>query len=334
MIVRTIRRLLGLTLVMGALTVPHFQLQLAADTGTTGWTPQPPLQVARVGLDVATVNGTIVAVGGFNPLKPGVFNVAEANRADGDGTWTRVPPMPTARANAAAAELGGLVYVSGGFTDEDTLNVVETFDPAIGSWSTATSLPQPRGAAGAASLGGLLYVAGGLIPGQKEDVITNSVVAYNPKKQVWTAVAPMPTARWRLRLVAAGGRLFAVGGQSPDGNTLSTVERYDPATNTWTAVAPMTQDRGVPGVVAITRGLERDIVVIGGCQFVGGQLQSFRRTAEIYNVTTNRWLPIAAQLPHGRCSLGAAARADGSVLAIGGADDASGATAEVDALKL
>jgi N-acetylneuraminic acid mutarotase len=111
------------------------------------------------------------------------------------------------------------------------------------------------------------------------------------------------------------------------------VERYDPKADTWTAVASMTQDRGVPGVVVI----KTSIVVVGGCQFVGGQLRTLRRTAEIYNLNTGQWLPVAAQLPHGRCSLGAATTSDGSVLAIGGADDATGApaaTAEVDALKL
>jgi N-acetylneuraminic acid mutarotase len=169
------------------------------------------------------------------------------------------------------------------------------------------------------------------------DEITGSVLAYNPQKAVWAPVAPMPTARWRLRLVAAGGRLYAIGGQSPDGTTLSTVERYDPKANTWTAVASMTQDRGVPGVVAVTRGTERDIVVVGGCQFVAGQRRPFLRTTEIYNLATGEWRQVAAPLPHGRCSLGAAATSDGSVLAISGADDGTGtpiATTEVDALKL
>jgi N-acetylneuraminic acid mutarotase len=345
--IRSVSRLPGLALLLIALAVPYGTagpaqppLRLADSPGVippTGWAPRPPVQIARVGLDVATVNGNILAVGGFNPAKPGVSNAVESSLVDGDGTWRRVASMATGRANAAAAELGGLVYVVGGFTDEDTLDVVEAYDPATGGWSTKTSLPTPRGAAGAASLGGLLYVAGGLLTVGGNDEITASVLVYNPQKAVWAPVAPMPTARWRLRLVAAGGRLYAIGGQSPDGTTLSTVERYDPKTNTWTAVASMTQDRGVPGVVAVTRGTEGDIVVVGGCQFVAGQRRPFLRTTEIYNLATGEWRPVAAPLPHGRCSLGAAVTADGSVLAISGADDGTGtpvATAEVDALKL
>jgi N-acetylneuraminic acid mutarotase len=127
-------------------------------------------------------------------------------------------------------------------------------------------------AAGAAALGNLLYVAGGLVTaGPDGEEITASVLAYSPAMQRWTPVAPMPTARWRLRLVAAGGQLYAIGGQSRTGTTLSTVERYDPNTDTWTTVAAMNQDRGVPGAVAVSRGLQRFIVVVGGCRFTNGQ---------------------------------------------------------------
>jgi N-acetylneuraminic acid mutarotase len=245
--------------------------------------------------------------------------------------------MPTARANAAVAVVGGTVYAVGGFTDDQTLDVVEKFDPATGSWSPSTKLPAPRGAAGAAVLGDRLYVAGGSVAvGPDDDEITASVLAYNPVTQSWTSVAPMPTARWRLRLVAAGGHLFAIGGQSKSGSTLSTVERYDPKANTWATVAPMNQNRGVPGVVAVNRGADRLIVVVGGCQFANGQRLPFLRSTEVYNVDTDRWFLLPAQLPSGRCSLGAAVDAAGSVLAISGVVDVKDtvtATAEVDALK-
>jgi N-acetylneuraminic acid mutarotase len=331
--------LVALGLSYGGFSETGPRLDLTAASATirpTGWIQQPSIQVPRVGLDVATVNGQILAVGGFDPAKPHVFASVEAHQVTGNLPWRTITPMPTARANAAAAELGGAVYVAGGFTDEETVDVVERYDPATGSWSRSPALPDPRGAAGAASLGGLLYVAGGLIPvSPTEDQITASVVAFNPATQQWTKVAPMPTARWRLRLVAANGDLYAIGGQSPEGNTLSTVERYDPRSNTWTSVAPMNQDRGVPGVVAVNHGLGRVVVVVGGCQFVAGQLVSLRSSTEVYDLDTGKWRLLPAQLPHATCSLGAAADTDGTVLAIAGATADKGtvtATAEVDAL--
>jgi N-acetylneuraminic acid mutarotase len=325
----------------GGLGNLHPRFDLAASNAVVpapGWAERPPVQVARIGLDVATVGGDILAIGGFDPNEPDVFASVEDHQVAGTLPWHTIAAMPTARANPAAAELGGAVYVAGGFTNDQTLDVVERFDPLTGSWSESTRLPVPRGAAAAASLGGLLYVAGGSIPvTAKDDEITASVVAFNPRTKSWTTVAPMPTARWRLRLVAAGGNLYAIGGQSPDGNTLSTVERYDPRSNTWTAVAPMNQDRGVPGAVAVNHGSDHLIVVVGGCQFANGQLLALRQSTEVYNLATGQWQLLKAQLPHATCSLGSAVDADGTVLAIAGGIEVDGtvtATAEVDALTL
>ena len=304
-----------------------------------GWAERPPLHVARGGLDVATVNGTIVIMGGFDPHEPRTFDEVEGRQVTGDGAWRQLAPMPTRRANPAAAALGGKVYVAGGFPSNGSAgtDVVESYDPQTDTWSTVTKLPAGRGAAAAAALNGLLYVAGGYVAGPAGGAVSASVVAYDPSTRIWTAVAPMPTARWRLRLVAAGGRLFAIGGSSTQETSLTTVELYDPATNTWTTVAPMSQARSVPGVVVAHQGSDELIVVVGGCHIINGQGLPFWASTEVYSVNTGRWRTVQAQLPRGRCSLGSALEADGSVLAISGGVDDNGvvtATAEVHALKL
>src|SRR5689334_21555902 len=103
-----------------------------------GWTPRPPLQVARIGLDVAVVSGRILAIGGFDGDV--MYNTVEARATHGDGRWAPQEPMPTARANAAAATVSGIVYVAGGFTQDATLDVVERFDPRTGAWQPSTRL--------------------------------------------------------------------------------------------------------------------------------------------------------------------------------------------------
>ena len=302
-----------------------------------GWTPQPSLGLARAGLDVATVSGQIFAIGGFNgdAANPEVYSTVEARDVSGDGRWRMLAPMPTARTNPAAATLGGFVYVAGGFgANDETLNVVERFDPRTGAWQSSPKLPVPVGAAGAAALGGKLYVAGGLAARPTGDEVTGAVFAFDPTRQSWTVVEPMPTPRWRLRLVAAGGFLYAIGGQSADGRTLSTVERYDPRTNNWSAGRPMREARAVPGVSVVSNGLRPLFVVIGGVQFEPST--HLLRTSEVYDVLTGTWYAVDAQLPHARGSLGGAIESDGTVLAIGGASDITtppSATADVDALS-
>jgi N-acetylneuraminic acid mutarotase len=285
----------------------------------TMWVERPPLTHARQGLDVATANGRILAIGGF--AGDFVFDFVEARRVRGDGRWRTLAPLPTPRANLATAELGGAVYAVGGIGNNDVrLDVVEKFDLRAGSWSPSRRLPQPRFGAGAASLGGLLYVAGGATVADGTEQVTASMIAYNPRTRTWRTTAPMPTARVFLRLVTAGRHLYAIGGESIDGEILTTVERYEPRSNTWRPVASMNDSRRLPGVVTLRCGSGQFIAAVGGGSGPQDRIV-LRRTTEIYNLNTGRWRVIPARLPHGRGSLVAATEADGTLLAIGGATD-------------
>jgi N-acetylneuraminic acid mutarotase len=300
------------------------------------WTARPPLRQARGGLGVANVGRQILAIGGFERVGEvaTVFDVVEARRVKGSGTWHDLAPMPTARANLATAELGGLVYAIGGIGQaNDTLDVVERFNPRSGRWTTSLPLPQPRDGPGAASLGGLLYVAGGfVIP----DGITNSVIVYDPKQHTWRSVAPMPTARERLRLVASGRYLYAIGGEpDPAGPSLTTVERYDPKSDSWATMNPMVQSRLLPCAVQTRVGNRRVLVVVGGFEVsADGTFFDARRTTEVVDPHTGRWTLLDVLLPIGRGTHDCATEADGTVLAIGGANPAAGFLANVDALSL
>ena len=295
------------------------------------WIERPPLRHARGGLGVAKVGGQILAIGGFDEVD--VFDVVEARRVAGVGRWRDLAPMQTARANFATAVLHELVYVVGGLNEEADLDVVETYNPRSGRWATSVPLPQWRVGAGAAALGGLLYVAGGEIPLGVDDLeVTNSVVVYNPKKKTWTSVAPVPTARTRLRLVASGRYLYAIGGRDPSGQPLTAVERYDPRSNSWRTLSPMHESRLLPCVVETRVGERRVLVVVAG----GGSTFG-RRTTEVFDPDTGRWTLLDVLLPHDRVSHDCATEADGTVLAIGGITPISGAPtflANVDALSL
>jgi N-acetylneuraminic acid mutarotase len=149
--------------------------------------------------------------------------------------------------------------------------------------------------------------------------------------------------RERLRLVTAGEHLYAIGGFSPPTMPdsfvppVSTVERYSPRSNTWQTVASMNRARSLPGVVALRRGSKQFIVVVAGGSLVGGN-PMFLRSTEIYDLQTDRWGLIRAELPRGRVSLVSAKEADGTVLAMGGAagndPDHAQPTGEVQALRL
>ena len=98
----------------------------------------------------------------------------------------------------------------------------------------------------------------------------------------------MPTARLRLRLVASGRYLYAIGGRTDDegGPSLTTVERYDPKSNSWTTINPMVESRGLPCAVETKVGKRRVLVVVGGFELsADGTLVQARRTTEVFDPT-------------------------------------------------
>jgi N-acetylneuraminic acid mutarotase len=265
--------------------------------------------------------------------------VVEARRLTGRDSWHPAPPMPTARVNLATAVLNGRVYALGGYDANDNpLPVVETFDPRSGRWTESRPLPQPRGGVAAAALGGLLYVAGGIVPiGGGEFRSTASVIVYDPVRNSWRSVAPMRTARERLRLVAAGGYLYAVGGRA-EGPSLATAERYDPGTDSWSTINPMNESRVLPCLVETSIGNRSVLVAVGGAIFSdAGTFVDARRTTEVLDLTTGRWTLLDVPLPAVRVSHDCAVQPDATILAIGGVTVANGQFTflpNVDALNL
>jgi N-acetylneuraminic acid mutarotase len=145
--------------------------------------------------------------------------------------------------------------------------------------------------------------------------ITSSMIVYNPQKDTWKSVAPMPTARERLKLVASGRYLYAVGGLAPDGPSLTTVERYDPKSDSWRTLSPMRESRALSCVVETTVGKRRVLVAVAGVQIPPGDA---RRTTEVYDIKADRWTLLDARLTVQRGSNDCATESNGTVLTIGG----------------
>lgn len=62
--------------------------------GPSQWVNRPGLHHARIGLAGATVDGDILAIGGFFP-EVGTFDFVEARRTEGNGEWQDLPAMLT-----------------------------------------------------------------------------------------------------------------------------------------------------------------------------------------------------------------------------------------------
>ena len=77
----------------------------------------------------------------------------------------------------------------------------------------------------AAVLGGSIVVLGGESPTQT----FAQVEAYDPARDTWSTLPPLPTARHGLAAAAVDGRIYAIaGGPRPGGTRSDANEAYGP----------------------------------------------------------------------------------------------------------
>ncbi|TNN38333.1 Kelch-like protein 42 [Liparis tanakae] len=162
---------------------------------------------------------------------------------------------------------------------------------------------------GSAVLDNYLFVVGGYRMTSQE---ISAVHCYNPCRNEWNQVAPLNQKRSNFKLLAAQGKMYAVGGQS-----LGTVECYSPDKDWWTCVSSMPDPladvlRYCPAsdTWAVFRtcsahirkqqmlSVEDTIYLVGGYTH---ELQPGRRrpsqtedvlTVQSYNVSTGEWVQL------------------------------------------
>jgi hypothetical protein len=123
-------------------------------------------------------------------------------------------------------------------------------------------------------------------------------------------LSPMPTARYGLSAVLAGGRLYAIGGDI-DAQSTGALERYDPSTDRWERLAPMPTPRSYFAAAAVGG----KIYALGGFQN-GSPGQSRDDTVEVYDLKTGRWSQ-APPMPRA-CDFCRAAVVDEEIFVVGG----------------
>ena len=126
----------------------------------------------------------------------------------------------------------------------------------------------------------------------------------------WTTLAPMPTERRGLSVVAAAGRIYAIGGSTIAYDFVPTaaVEVYDPSTDSWSTASPMPQ--------ALTYS---STAVVGDRIYViGGWVANLtaRPWVFVYDIPTNTWTQ-RSNAPHA-ISLGSANVHDGKIYVTNG----------------
>ncbi|MCW4009439.1 MAG: hypothetical protein NWF05_02310 [Candidatus Bathyarchaeota archaeon] len=183
------------------------------------WQTLTPMPTARAGLGVATVNGNIFAIGGYNGS--GYLSLNEMYDPV-TNTWTTKAPLSPANKTAfAAASLNGKIYAFGKMPSTQHpypyYPTNDVYDPKTDTWEGRAAMPQLIEGARASTVGNKIYVIGG-----------NYTFVYNPDSDSWTALSPPPVPVTYFACAAVDSRIYVIGGTS------KLMQIYDTITDTWT----------------------------------------------------------------------------------------------------
>lgn len=232
--------------------------------------------------------------------------------------WRVLQPMPAARGGFAFVVFSydgrQYLYAIGGEHEGVASNQVLRFDPQTNTWVQLSNKPTATADVQAVTVGDRVYIPGGRL---ESDAINTVFEAYEPRRDRWVTLAPLPAPRSGYALAAIEGKIYLFGGW--DGTAYqSDVWQYNPDDDTWTKRTPLTAPRAFAGAVAV----DNRVYVIGGENAEGAMTLN-----EVYAVADDEsngdpWAT-RSPLPAERSRL-ALATVGGLIFALGGG--ASGGT--------
>ena len=134
-------------------------------------------------------------------------------------------PLPAPRLFGRGAVVGQRVYLfGGGYADFDV------FDTNERKWSRiAAEIPLSKSIYGD-QIDGKLYLL---------DAVSRRLVSFDPATKVTKTLRPVPTHRVNGTVIAAGGKLYVIGGYADDITEKNCVAVYDPLIDAWTDGPPL-----------------------------------------------------------------------------------------------
>jgi N-acetylneuraminic acid mutarotase len=132
--------------------------------------------------------------------------------------WTSLPTPTNYHGWGMSGVIGWKFYVVGGS------NQLDVYDPATNTWMTKAPMTSQRWLGAGTALGGKLYVIGGYRSNPDGTITTGvpTTSVYDPKRNIWTNKAPLPTPRSGIAASAVvfdgQPRVELVGGTRPGNN--------------------------------------------------------------------------------------------------------------------
>lgn len=195
----------------------------AYDPAADAWTARAPLPRPRGAAGATFYQGAVRVVGG---LRDGASLRELATYDAAADAWIEGPPMGNVRHGLGVAATNLLLYAVGGADGDTALTVGEAFEAASAQWfKEVAPLPLPRAGLALVTLRGLLHAFGG----SAGDGVTGAVDTFDPPRNSWAPEPDMPTRRREAAAVAAGARVYVIGGATAAGEPTAVTEVFLPA---------------------------------------------------------------------------------------------------------
>ncbi|HJQ63036.1 MAG TPA: hypothetical protein VJ834_09245 [Burkholderiales bacterium] len=232
--------------------------------------------------------------------------------------WVKLAAFPEPSEELWGASARGKLYVFGGLAPGwKPKSLVYEYEPDNDTWIKKKNMPLGSHHVAAAELNGKIYMFGGFKypdsgkPGWQP---IDNAWEYDPEKDAWKALAPMPTKRGSANAVVNGGKIYVIGGASMHPGSkesfvhparphraLGTNEVYDPNTNTWESRSPMPTARNHAAAGMVNNRI----------YFIGGRIGAVFITGggrgvdivEEYDPATDQWGRLKAPMPTARSAL-------------------------------
>lgn len=245
------------------------------------WRELPDMPEARHHPFLVPQGNRLLAIGGFSSTPTALWQMhAQCWVLDSPGgKWREGPALPVPQAEVAGGILGKDVLIVGGRTpwedrngsyqDHRDTGAAWKLAPGAKRWEPFPPLPTPRNSSASAVLGGRLHVAGGRVVTPKG--LQNLTVheAWDPARDRWFTLAPMPAARGGHAAAVLNGRLWCFGGESfgESARAHDEVFVYDPTTDRWDEGPRMPTPLHGLGAVATANAIH----LLGGAAEAGGR---------------------------------------------------------------
>ncbi len=248
------------------------------------------------------------------PCRPGLYRASPASPPVPAGHWRREPDAPKAQIEGSATAIGPLVYVVGG-SRPGNLHTVLAYDTRSRGWSSPTHLPVGLNHSQAVTHDGRLYLAGGYRDGETE---TSELWEYDPRRDRWRQLAPMPEARGAAAAAVIGDRLYVADGApqtyfvDDPGEPLRTLAIYDFRSGEWS--------RGPDAPLAVHHVAG---AALGGRLYLAGGRTDPEASSDAflsYDPRSRSWERLPP-LPAGPLSSIGAVAAGGRIVVFGGDDE-------------